>query len=638
MKTMRFFWTLMSAVFALSAGISSAQEVTYMYEDFSNFGEYWNTEECTPYPGQEYFFTEVGLGGGNFGYGWVCDPQGSIFGTYVNTNLDGDYILLTRPIELRNDLVNVLSFEYWYRNTVSSDKKDLDVQIREENGDWNTIFSLRETGTNLPGNTQMNDLVILTLGEEYAGKTVEIGFRFGTVYSYSESYYMLLNRIKLAGYSNQAAVSFEVSNERGDFVYGQTYPLDFTFTGMGGIPVETIEISCGLDGKVTTFEVSMDSAMGLLEQQSYRKDVPLPEMEVNTENTLEFYVSKINGQEVSGSDKVEMVCTYADADILDRFVPLYESFSSAKCTYCPGFNNLMNGTLESLKSRGLLNVVKYAMNIPSPDRYYLAENTTRFNQYKSVFGWEGVPTAVYNGYYTFAYYTNPATNQAQTQALQTLAEKDSSFLGLVKIDIHTAVVDTINETLTVKVDLTPGMDFSARLFMIVLEGTTTGNAVSSMELEFHDVNMGMLSDARGSSETFKYGETISKTYTKDMSKTYAEELTDLKVLCFVQDAATNFIYQSAEVDVVPGDEAVANEQQVSANVILYPNPAHDQFYVSGVNNARIELYDMQGRMLDRQEKVSSGMAVSVSRWQAGNYIVRIIENGNVIVRKLNIAK
>ena len=70
---------------------------------------------------------------------------------------------------------------------------------------------------------------------------------------------------------------------------------------------------------------------------------------------------------------------------------------------------------------------------------------------------------------------------------------------------------------------------------------------------------------------------------------------------------------------------------------LYPNPAKDKLYISQLNEkSGVEIYNLQGSLMLKDNKVFDGKSVDVSDFQKGVYIVKII--GNDLVKTTSFIK
>ena len=62
--------------------------------------------------------------------------------------------------------------------------------------------------------------------------------------------------------------------------------------------------------------------------------------------------------------------------------------------------------------------------------------------------------------------------------------------------------------------------------------------------------------------------------------------------------------------------------------IAYPNPGKDVLNIrTGLKDARVEVYDMSGRMVYRHEITDNITAINTTSWPSGTYIWKVIANG-----------
>ncbi|MBQ8222688.1 MAG: T9SS type A sorting domain-containing protein [Bacteroidales bacterium] len=64
--------------------------------------------------------------------------------------------------------------------------------------------------------------------------------------------------------------------------------------------------------------------------------------------------------------------------------------------------------------------------------------------------------------------------------------------------------------------------------------------------------------------------------------------------------------------------------------MAYPNPGEDVMNIrTGLRNATISVYDMQGRKVHEQEVIDEITSIDASRWNSGTYIWELgTGNGN----------
>ena len=85
-------------------------------------------------------------------------------------------------------------------------------------------------------------------------------------------------------------------------------------------------------------------------------------------------------------------------------------------------------------------------------------------------------------------------------------------------------------------------------------------------------------------------------------------------------------------DVVSVATSEANE------ITMYPNPSNGIVNFTNVENATIEVYNMMGQVVASESNVSENASIDLSGVANGNYIVRIVKNGEIATSKLSIVK
>lgn len=84
--------------------------------------------------------------------------------------------------------------------------------------------------------------------------------------------------------------------------------------------------------------------------------------------------------------------------------------------------------------------------------------------------------------------------------------------------------------------------------------------------------------------------------------------------------------------------AVGIEEDWADGIALFPNPASTTVTLSGVAGHRLQIFDLTGKMVMNQEKISDNQSVDISSLSEGLYIVRISDGKNLVTRKLNIIR
>ena len=73
------------------------------------------------------------------------------------------------------------------------------------------------------------------------------------------------------------------------------------------------------------------------------------------------------------------------------------------------------------------------------------------------------------------------------------------------------------------------------------------------------------------------------------------------------------------------DEAHDNGLKVA---IAYPNPGKDQLNIrTGLKDAHVEIYDLTGKLIYKQEITGEITAINAESWPSGTYLWKVVENG-----------
>ncbi len=249
------------------------------------------------------------------------------------------------------------------------------------------------------------------------------------------------------------------------------------------------------------------------------------------QHTLKVWISDVNGNgdDMFPSNNAQnKTFTVASASVQRKV--LYEQFTSSTCGPCANFNtNYFNtGFLQS--NTGKYTLIKYQMNWPgSGDPYYTAEGGTR----RAYYGVNGVPTLFIDG---------EEGTHFSTSELQNDLDRHHAVPGVVNLQAYYTV--TSSNEVKVKVIGTPYISGQFTLHIAVVEKTTTGNASSNGETEFHNVMMKMVPDANGTSINATDGTTFTERKEASLNGTNIEEYSDLQVVVFIQDDTNKMVLQS----------------------------------------------------------------------------------------------
>ncbi len=83
-----------------------------------------------------------------------------------------------------------------------------------------------------------------------------------------------------------------------------------------------------------------------------------------------------------------------------------------------------------------------------------------------------------------------------------------------------------------------------------------------------------------------------------------------------------------------GDAISTKIDEFDNNISIYPNPTSDLINISGIYNAHIMLYDIDGKMIYSEKIEKNKTSINLSNINNGIYILRIIENNKIINKQI----
>lgn len=87
---------------------------------------------------------------------------------------------------------------------------------------------------------------------------------------------------------------------------------------------------------------------------------------------------------------------------------------------------------------------------------------------------------------------------------------------------------------------------------------------------------------------------------------------------------------NSDVELVSG----AGIKENSLEVKIYPNPADEQLRVATTSNAKIDILDVAGSLLQSQRTSSKNNVIDISKLPAGVYFIKITAEKAVTTKKI----
>lgn len=337
-------------------------------------------------------------------------------------------------------------------------------------------------------------------------------------------------------------------------------------------------------------------------------------------HSVKVWVSNTN---VTDSDlsNDEIIKNVVVASGITYKVPLYEKFSSSTCPPCFGFNTTAFTPFWNSYGHDKAILISYQVNWPGAgDPYYTSEVGTRVSYY----GVNAAPTLLLN--------TEEGTYGSSAALQQHLSNVISSDnVSYFDIDAD----HTINgNNIDIDVNITPYLAGNYTVQVMVVEKLTTGNVATNGETSFKHVFMKALPNANGTNIDFDFDQVENLNFTLDLSTTNVEEVSDVAVVVFIQDNTTKEIMQSgytAASNIVLG----VDDQVIKSDIVLVPNPTSGIIKVISENEVQLQVFDLSGKNVFSQAKVSANSTLNLSGLGKGVFLVHMTQkDGSKIVKKL----
>ncbi|WP_298116588.1 T9SS type A sorting domain-containing protein [Flavobacterium sp.] len=324
--------------------------------------------------------------------------------------------------------------------------------------------------------------------------------------------------------------------------------------------------------------------------------------------SLKVWVSNPNGVTDAFPANNEITKTVSVASNSTTRRPMYEKFTSSTCGPCASFNGSYFTPFYGTNGSNI-SLINYQVNWPgSGDPYYTAEVGSRRGYYSV----SAAPTLFVDAV--------DATNSSVTglQADYTAAAAKPAYFAL------SATKNLVGTTMSVNVTSTPYLDGAYKLYVAVVEKTTTGNVASNGESSFKNVMMKMMPDANGTVINCTHDVPVTTSITTNLSGTFIEDYSDLEVVVFVQNNATKEIMQSTYAI----DQALATDGFSIAKINVYPNPSNGLITIDSTTAVDVTISDLTGKVVYSAKQITNQSPLNLTNLQKGIYLVKMAnENG-----------
>jgi hypothetical protein len=473
------------------------------------------------------------------------------------------------------------------------------------------------------GNLTSSTIIYSTAGAEstpttktinltsYAGQTIYIGWR-------NNSHDMFLlgvdDVIVQSLPDNDIAIT---SVNVGSYIPSGNTSITGTVKNMGYNTITSFDVTYKVDGGSPSAVFSV-TGQNILTAGSYNFTHNVQANLAAGNHTIEITISNVNGATDPNLTDNVLSKTVSAASQTTTRLPLFEEFTSSTCSPCASFNSstftpFINAHPDAFS------LIKYQMNWPGAgDPYYTSEGGTR----KTYYSVSGVPDLFVDGA------PSGQTSTTMASELSTEAGK-ATFFNISLTPTYSGLA------ISIPVTITPYVSGSFKVYVVIIEKTTTGNVGTNGETSWKHVMMKMLPNGSGSTVTFTGGSPYTNTFTYTSSKAdNIEEMSDLQAVVFVQENTTKEVFQSAFVDIaLAGIDMYADER-----ISVYPNPANDIIKITNAQNADMQFYDIYGKLVMSKSNIDNDYILNVSELSIGTYIIKLVNGDKVITRKINVLR
>ena len=303
--------------------------------------------------------------------------------------------------------------------------------------------------------------------------------------------------------------------------YGE-HEVSFTVQNIGSAPITSFEAKYAIGDKVVTETFNTNIETLDFQQFTFSENIYIVPGTYN----VSIEILSVNGNSDSNESNDALEKDIATGMGYASKIPMIEHFSSSTCGPCVSANAMM---LQVEKDNaGKYTYTKYPVKWPGfGDPYATNECKTRVDYY----GVNNAPELYLDGdLREYEIVTPEALNAAY--GTPTYADVRGAFN--VEGNIITVTADFMSY-ITMN---------NVRAYISVNEKTTTENASSNGETEFHHITMKMLNNSEGNIINIKAGEYTRLEFSYDMEKSFMEEINDLEVALWLQNYETKEIYNS----------------------------------------------------------------------------------------------
>ncbi len=292
------------------------------------------------------------------------------------------------------------------------------------------------------------------------------------------------------------------------------------------------------------------------------------------------------------------------------------------CTYCPG------------AAMGADDLVTNGHNVAivenhNGDSYAYTASNARNTYY----GISGYPTAVFDGKNSVVGGNHSTSMYSTYLPIYNAQYAIKTAFGITISGTHSGDNYTMNFAVN---KIAQTMASNLVLHVAVTQSHIMENWQGQTHLEF--VSRLMAPNENGTPLNFGAQTTLNIPITFALNSAWGGVLAnhDYEVIAWVQDLGTKEVYnaQKMDLDLIP----VGINEIISNNINVYPNPASNYVMINNAENANIQVYDVMGNKVLDIKNISNEYKMDVSNLSQGSYMMKIMQNNQVITKRFNLVK
>lgn len=310
-----------------------------------------------------------------------------------------------------------------------------------------------------------------------------------------------------------------------------------------------------------------------------------------------------------------------------------EVFTSSTCGPCaPGNVNMETNIIPNISN---YTVVKYQQDFPGNGDPY---QTTQAVNRRAYYGINSIPRMEIDGQWD-------GNASSLTVGIFNSYQQEPAFTD---ISINSAGYN--GNIVTVSALINPLIAYTGNNFsyhIVVVEKQTLNNVATNGETSFENVMMKMVPNENGTAVTsLNPSSPININQTINMTGTFVEQMSDLRVVIFLQDNTTKEILQSEWADVL----FVGIAEQAQAGSIItavFPNPASTQltmnFTVNEPQAVRWNMTNLTGQQVMETTTAAAtqgtnSVAVNTTTLAEGVYFLNLYVGDRMYTQRVMITK